>query len=128
MAAAPKTPASTAPAKKAPAKKAPAKKAPAKKAPAKKVPPHHEEPRHDKAAKAPKPPKAKIVRDSFTMPKPEYAVIDEIKSRVALLGRPAKKSEVLRAGIQQLAALADEELLAAFSGLPEIKTGRPGKG
>jgi hypothetical protein len=63
-----------------------------------------------------KPKKIKMVRDSFTMPKAEYAVLDELKQRAFLLGRPLKKSELLRAGVKLLAALPDARLLAV---LPE---------
>jgi hypothetical protein len=90
-------------------------------------------PRSDAAAKATasgkadKPKKAKLVRDSFTMPKTEHAVLDELKLRAAKLGRPAKKSEVLRAGVQALAGMGDAAFLAAVGGVPAIKTGRPAK-
>lgn len=83
------------------------------------------EPRTVKAEKAVKAKKPKLVRDSFTIPKPEYTVLDELKQRAAKLARPAKKSEVLRAGIKALAALPDAELLAALATVPTIKTGRP---
>ncbi|MGH6626226.1 MAG: hypothetical protein ACRECD_06760 [Burkholderiaceae bacterium] len=76
----------------------------------------------DKAVKAKKP---KLVRDSFTIPKPEYSVLDELKQRATQLARPAKKSEVLRAGIKALAALPDAAFLAALATVPTIKTGRP---
>lgn len=78
-----------------------------------------------KAASDNKPPKAKLVRDSFTMPKLEYAVIDRLKQRGAGLAHPVKKSELLRAGIKALAAMADEQFLAAVRAVPAIKTGRP---
>ena len=78
-----------------------------------------------KAAKLPKLKKPKLVRDSFTIPKDEYGMLDELKQRAAKLGNPAKKSEVLRAGIKALAALADPALLAALASVPTIKTGRP---
>ncbi|MES2787182.1 MAG: hypothetical protein V4684_17075 [Pseudomonadota bacterium] len=71
--------------------------------------------------------KAKLVRDSFTIPKPEYAVLDELKQRVARAGLPVKKSELLRAGIKALAAMSDTALLAAVAAVPAIKTGRPAK-
>lgn len=83
-----------------------------------------------KAAKAPKPNKPrkpKLVRDSFTIPKTEYLVLDELKQRAARLGSPAKKSEVLRAGLKALAAMSDVAFLACLSAVPAIKTGRPGK-
>jgi hypothetical protein len=70
-------------------------------------------------------PKPKLVRDSFTMPKAEYAVIEHLKRRASVLERPAKKSELLRAGIKTLNTLSDQALLAALRAVPTIKTGRP---
>ena len=78
----------------------------------------------DKADKAKKP---KLVRDSFTIPKTEYAVLEELKLRAAKLGRPAKKSEVLRAGVMALAAMGDAAFLASVTSVPAVKTGRPAK-
>jgi hypothetical protein len=79
------------------------------------------------AAKAPKAPKLKMERDSFTMPKTEYAQFAVLKERLLKLGQPAKKSELLRAGIMQLAAMTDTALKAAMAKVPTIKTGRPNK-
>lgn len=79
------------------------------------------------AAGTPKPAKLKLVRDSFTIPRPEYAVLDALKARLIKLARPAKKSEVLRAGIKLLDTLPDAALLKALGAVPAIKTGRPGK-
>jgi len=78
-------------------------------------------------AKAPKVPKLKMERDSFTMPKTEYAQFAVLKDRLVKLGQPAKKSELLRAGIMQLAAMTDAALKAAMAKVPTIKTGRPNK-
>jgi len=80
-----------------------------------------------KPAKADKPKKPKLVRDSFTIPKTEYAVLEALKARAAKGGAPAKKSEVLRAGIKALAALGDAAFLKAMGAVPAIKTGRPAK-
>lgn len=71
--------------------------------------------------------KPKLVRDSFTIPKAEYAVIDELKLRAAKLARPVKKSELLRAGIKALTGMSDSALLSALQAVPSIKTGRPKK-
>jgi hypothetical protein len=82
------------------------------------------------AAKAPKPEKAKkpkLVRDSFTIPKAEYAVLDQLKRRAAQSGTPAKKSEVLRAGLKVLAGMDDGAFIAALGAVPALKTGRPAK-
>jgi len=72
-----------------------------------------------------KPHKPKLVRDSFTMPKLEYVVIDALKQRGAKLGKPIKKSELLRAGVKLLAMLGDSEFVVALEAVPAIKTGRP---
>lgn len=76
----------------------------------------------EKPAKAKKP---KLVRDSFTIPKTEYVVLDELKQRAAKLTQPVKKSELLRAGIKALAAMPDAAFLTALANVPAIKTGRP---
>ena len=81
----------------------------------------------EKAEKADKPRKPKLVRDSFTIPKAEYEVIEALKQRAARSGSPAKKSELLRAGIKALAAMGDAALLSALKAVPSIKTGRPAK-
>lgn len=113
-------------AKKAAVAKSPVKKTPPKKPVAK--PPLSKAfapARTEKAAVAQKTKKPKLVRDSFTIPKAEYVVLDELKQRAAMLTRPVKKSELLRAGIKRLAALPDAAFLSALEQVPTIKTGRP---
>ena len=78
-----------------------------------------------KTVKLEKPKKPKLVRDSFTMPKIEYAALAEMKQRAVKLTRPVKKSELLRAAIKTLASLSDAALLSALDKVPAIKTGRP---
>ena len=77
------------------------------------------------AGKAAKGRKPKLVRDSFTMPKDEYQVIDTLKERALSLGKHVRKSELLRAGIRALDALNDRALLKALDAVPTLKTGRP---
>jgi hypothetical protein len=128
-----KPPAKKAAARKAPVKKAATKKTSVKKAAVKKAAPMKTAPlaplfkalvptQPKQAVKQKKP---KLVRDSFTIPKAEYLVLDEIKQRADKLSRPAKKSELLRAGIKILASLSDAALLTALAQVPIIKTGRP---
>jgi len=69
--------------------------------------------------------RAKLVRDSFTMPKSEYGVLAELKLRAAKLGRPIKKGELLRAGVAALRSMLDRPFLAALEGVPTLKPGRP---
>ncbi|MCU7375196.1 hypothetical protein PEC18_31360 [Paucibacter sp. O1-1] len=73
----------------------------------------------------PKPAKVKLVRDSFTMPSDEYAVLAVIKQRALAKAHPVKKSELLRAGVKLLEGLSDAALLRTLKGVPTIKTGRP---
>ena len=112
----------SAPAKAPAAKKAPVKKPPVKKAAVKRPLSRAFAPaKIDKAVKLKKP---KLVRDSFTIPKAEYVVLEDLKQRATKLTRPAKKSELLRAGIKALAALSDAAFLTALEQVPTIKTGR----
>ena len=78
-----------------------------------------------KAAAPEKEKKSKLVRDSFTIPKDEYAVIDALKARALPLGMAIKKSELLRAGLMALAAMSDAKFKAALAAVPTLKTGRP---
>jgi hypothetical protein len=129
---------------KTPAKKkpAPAKSAPrralAKKpaavatgrAPAKKTaaaPPPLAMPAAKDAAKKPAKLRVRLVRDSFTMPEPDFALIAALKSRTLAAQRETKKSELLRAGLHVLMALDDDTLLSALGRLQPLKLGRPKK-
>ena len=71
--------------------------------------------------------KVKMVRDSMTMPKAEYAVLDTLKLRAVKLGHPIKKTELLRAGIKALNAMSDTGFMVALKAVPSLKTGRPSK-
>jgi len=73
------------------------------------------------------PKRAKLVRDSFTMPQSDFALIDLLKTRALGFKRPTKKSELLRAGLQALAAMPEAHLKAALGKLAPLKTGRPKK-
>ena len=72
-------------------------------------------------------PKAKLVRDSFTMPQADFGLIATLKDRALGFKRPTKKSELLRAGLQVLAALPVDGLKATLERLAPLKTGRPKK-
>jgi hypothetical protein len=77
------------------------------------------------AEEADKARKEKLVRDSFTMPTAEYALIAQLKKRCLANGVAAKKSEVLRAALVSLAATSDDHVLKTIARLEIIKTGRP---
>ena len=69
--------------------------------------------------------KPKLVRDSFTIPKDEYAAIEALKIRAMTQGLAIKKSELLRAGLMALTGMSDAKLKAALVAVPTLKTGRP---
>ena len=71
--------------------------------------------------------KHKLVRDSFTMPQSDFELIDLLKQRGMNFRRAVKKGELLRAGLQVLAALPDVQLEKALSRITPLKTGRPKK-
>jgi len=139
---APEPVAAKAPARKAAAKKpAPAKRAvkPAAKAakPAATVDtekvaktdvlPPPAKPVKESKAKKPAPKKPKLVRDSFTFPENDYALLAELKQRALKAGHEIKKSELLRAGLAALAAMTEQNLVTALAAVERIKTGRPSK-
>jgi len=80
-------------------------------------------------AKDVKPSKAqtKLVRDSFTMPQLDFDLVAVLKGRALAFQRPAKKSELLRAGLHALQALGDAQLRKALDSLTPLKAGRPKK-
>jgi len=69
-----------------------------------------------------------LVRDSFTMPEQEYAVLGAVKQACLKAGFEVKKSELLRIGVALLGQLDTKSLRAVLDGLPQLKTGRPPAG
>ncbi|MFP4896897.1 hypothetical protein ACLFKU_40440 [Paraburkholderia sp. EG304] len=69
--------------------------------------------------------KEKVVRDSFTMPKSDYAKIATLKQKCQDNGVRVKKSELLRAALTMLEAAPEKRLVAAIKALETVKTGRP---
>jgi hypothetical protein len=122
-----RVPSAAKPAATATRKAAPRKTAAAKAVPAKKPAPTAKPAAAQKAAKPVKAKKVKLVRDSFTMPENEYAVIALLKKRCLGVGVSAKKSEILRAAVAGLAKLSDASVATAIRKLEAIKTGRPAK-
>ena len=79
-----------------------------------------------KAAPAPAPlARPRLVRDSFTMPEQEYAVLATVKQACLKAGFEVKKSELLRIGVALLGQLDTASLRAVLDSLPQLKTGRP---
>lgn len=111
-----------------PAAKTPASIAPAPKPRKLATTANAKAPKESKIAAKPKPasdvPLA-LVRDRFSMPQVDFDRIAVLKLRARKLGRPSKKSELLRAGLQQLQTLTDESLLLALDQLEPTKPPKP---
>jgi len=71
--------------------------------------------------------KAKLVRDSFTMPADEYQVLGDVKKTFLKAGLEVKKSELLRVGVALIRELGLANLKLAVASLPPVKAGRPKK-
>ena len=71
--------------------------------------------------------KPKLVRDSFTMPETEYAVLGQVKKTCLKAGVEVKKSELLRAGVALIEGLDIGQLKMVLASLTPLKAGRPKK-
>lgn len=78
------------------------------------------------AAAAPKI-SVKLARGRFTMPEADFDRIALLKNRARELGRPAKKNELLRAGLRALVMLSDESLMIALDQLEATKPAKAPK-
>jgi hypothetical protein len=71
--------------------------------------------------------KAKLVRDSFTMPDDEYQGLGEIKKACLKAGFEVKKSELLRIGVAVIRKMDAAAIKGMLSSLAPLKAGRPKK-
>lgn len=69
--------------------------------------------------------KLKMVRDSFTLPENDYALIEKIKIDCMKAGVDANKSEIIRAGLHALSSMNQNDLKTSMSLVNRIKPGRP---
>lgn len=70
-------------------------------------------------------PTKKVVRDNFSMPEEDYALIEEIRRRLIRDHALARnKSEVLRAGLIALAKMDGTQLTDAIERVQVLKPGR----
>jgi hypothetical protein len=73
----------------------------------------------------PAPQKSSVVRDTFSLPPSDYALIDALRRTAAKEGRiSTSKSEVIRAGLQVLRLLEGQDLMQALDRLDKIRPGR----
>ena len=82
---------------------------------------------HAGLATAPSPAPEKVIRDGFTMPADDYALIAQLQATGLAAGLAVSKSAVLRAGLHALQALSPDDLRQVFAALEKVKPGRPPK-
>lgn len=70
-------------------------------------------------------PKAiKVIKENYTMPESDYQLLETLRKRFAARGNILSKSETIRAGLQALVILSDEELFSIATNLIKLKPGR----
>lgn len=67
----------------------------------------------------------RVIRDSFSLPANDYALIAALRERALKAGVQANKSELVRAGLRLLVEMKSEEFISAVEKIEKIKTGRP---
>jgi len=67
----------------------------------------------------------RVIRDSFSLPANDYALISTLRERGLKAGVHATKSELVRAGLRILLEMNDTDFLSALQRIEKIKTGRP---
>lgn len=69
--------------------------------------------------------KSSVIRDTFSMPLNDYALIEKLRIIANREGRSStSKSEVVRAGLQALGALSGQQLAQALGRLEKLAPGR----
>lgn len=66
----------------------------------------------------------KVIKENYTMPESDYQLLETLRKRFATRGNILSKSETIRAGLQALAVLSDEELSSIATNLVKLKPGR----
>ena len=67
----------------------------------------------------------RVIRDSFSLPVSDYAVISALRERALKAGIHANKSELVRAGLRLLQDLKEADFVVAVQRIEKVKTGRP---
>ena len=81
--------------------------------------PHPPAPRYP-----PRPPRQTVIRDHFSFPPDDHALLAELQARCLQSGFAVTKSELVRAGLHILHSLPAAALRAAHGRLQKVKTGR----
>ena len=80
---------------------------------------------NDGVASDDKPEIIKVIRDTFTMPPEDHALLDKLKARALAMGQAITKSEFVRAGLRALCTMPESDFKRAIEQVEKIKPGRP---
>lgn len=68
--------------------------------------------------------KEKTIRDAFTFPPMDHALLAIIQKKALEAGIQINKSEVVRAGLHLLEGMSNKDLAQALGSIEKLKTGR----
>jgi hypothetical protein len=71
--------------------------------------------------------KTKVIRDTFSFPLDDYALIKTLQDRLLSKSMAVSKSEILRMGLRLLARLKADEIADFSKQIQKLKPGRPRK-
>ena len=73
----------------------------------------------------PKPPKKiPVIRDTFSFPEFDYALLSELQAALLKNGHNVSKSELVRAGLKALAQMRPAQLIKTAKAVEKLKPGR----
>lgn len=67
----------------------------------------------------------KVIRDTFSLPPADYALLEQLRARALALGQAVNKSEFVRAGLRALIDMSELDFRQAIVQVEKIKPGRP---
>ena len=68
--------------------------------------------------------KVPVIRDTFSFPEFDYALLSELRAALLKNGHSISKSELVRAGLKTLAQMKPGELLKTARAVEKLKPGR----
>ena len=77
-----------------------------------------------KAEVTPTPQRIYVIRDTFSMPPDDYALIEILRKKAAMAGYISNKSEIIRAGLHFLDTLNVQDLVDGINNLEKMTPGR----
>ncbi len=71
------------------------------------------------------PPASKVIRDTFSLPPADYALLEQLRNRALSVGLAINKSELVRAGLRLLSELNEADFRHLIQRVDKVKPGRP---